>query len=531
MNGAYSKALKWFLIAGFALSMFYRLGYMPLSADEPIRALIALDMEVNGHYLAPEDNGDPYLNKPPLYNWLLVLLFKITGSHSEWMIRLPSILSLFIFMYVVYRVVKRVFENEDLAFISAMALGTSGNILIYSSYLGHIDITYSLITFVQMIAILKFSKHDEDWKGWVISYFLALAGFMMKGLPSIVFQGITLFTVYLYRKKFRKLFHWQHWLSMLMFIVPVGIYLYLFKDQGDAVDLIRKLVLESTSRTVTDKSFLESISHLFAFPFLFLIDVMPWGLLVVLLFIPSVRKKLFASDKARQWMLIFAANIVVYWLSPDYRARYVFMLIPFFIVPLLWAGWEIISTPKIRPSLWVAAIGLTSLTVLISISKHYEDSGGWIPGFLIVLFFTALVSALFYYHKLPPMPAMLVLVLILIRITYSQYSLPMRVHTGVYEKEKNEALRFAAICKDEPTFMYHSNVSQTMNWYFSSARMKMLTTKRSGFVMDAYYFVPSDVLTDRENVVVFDTFVRRYGSKPFELVKFKNYFPPMPKEK
>ncbi|MBO6518174.1 MAG: glycosyltransferase family 39 protein, partial [Bacteroidia bacterium] len=82
------------LVIGVTIALFHGLGMMPLSADEPIRALVAADMAINGNYIAPKLNGEVYLNKPPLYNWMLLGFFKVFNSYSEWVVRLPSILSL-----------------------------------------------------------------------------------------------------------------------------------------------------------------------------------------------------------------------------------------------------------------------------------------------------------------------------------------------------------------------------------------------------------------------------------------------------
>lgn len=99
------KEEKWLYAAAFILffpAMLINLGITPLLADEPTRALVALEMMFSENFITPTINGDYYYNKPPLYNWLLVFLFKLTGSTSEFVVRLPTVISIGIFAGLMY---------------------------------------------------------------------------------------------------------------------------------------------------------------------------------------------------------------------------------------------------------------------------------------------------------------------------------------------------------------------------------------------------------------------------------------------
>ena len=61
-----------FLLLLFALPAFFiNLGLLPLFADEPTRANVALEMILSGNYSVPTIGGEYYYNKPPFYNWIL----------------------------------------------------------------------------------------------------------------------------------------------------------------------------------------------------------------------------------------------------------------------------------------------------------------------------------------------------------------------------------------------------------------------------------------------------------------------------
>ena len=88
-----------FFISAITLLVIFlvNLGLLPLFADEPTRAVVALEMMYSDNYWVPTINGDYYYRKPPFYNWIIASLFGITGSKSEFIFRLPSVIPLFLF--------------------------------------------------------------------------------------------------------------------------------------------------------------------------------------------------------------------------------------------------------------------------------------------------------------------------------------------------------------------------------------------------------------------------------------------------
>jgi len=120
-------------------------------------------------------------------------------------------------------------------------------------------------------------------------------------------------------------------------------------------------------------------------------------------------------------------------------------------------------------------------------------------------------------------------VLLTVRLLNSEVLLPERIASSPYQLEKKQSIEIAKITKGEDLAMYHSNVNLTMSWYLSIYRKEIPHTERYEFDKSSFYLVPQDVLLDAENSTTYYTFVRRYLNKPFALVKFKKYFPEMPK--
>ena len=63
-----------------------------LVADAPIRrATPAREMLATGDFLLPRLYGDPYLNKPPVFFWVIAGLGSLIGEVNVHAARLPSV--------------------------------------------------------------------------------------------------------------------------------------------------------------------------------------------------------------------------------------------------------------------------------------------------------------------------------------------------------------------------------------------------------------------------------------------------------
>ncbi|MBE7462051.1 MAG: glycosyltransferase family 39 protein [Planctomycetes bacterium] len=98
------------LLLGFYCSLSaYRLSDLPLvDPDEPRYAAAGRTMAEGGDWLIPEFNGQPRVNKPPLFYWLVALSARAFGPADEVTARLPSLfmgaLMLFLTVYLGTRI-------------------------------------------------------------------------------------------------------------------------------------------------------------------------------------------------------------------------------------------------------------------------------------------------------------------------------------------------------------------------------------------------------------------------------------------
>lgn len=311
--------------------------------DEARRALVALEMELTGQYIAPTLFGEWYYNKPPAYNWLIVLFFKLFGNYSEFALRFPVVVSILAFGASIYYYVRRALGVEA-AWMVVIATITSGRILFYDSFLGLIDIAFSALVFVNFMLFYTLGAKGPGIRLFATSYALMALAFLMKGLPPVVFQACTLVAWLVYHRRWKWALHYSHFAGVLFFVVPLTLYYvaYLSVNEQELSTLFGTLFSESSKRTVTEHGVGDTLLKLLLFPVENMYHFAPWTVLVAVLFAPGVLPRLWEHPFTRFCILTFGFNIWVYWTSPGVHPRYLFMFLPLFFA-VLWQGLTLVN--------------------------------------------------------------------------------------------------------------------------------------------------------------------------------------------
>lgn len=105
----------------YILSVFINWSVLPLDGEEPRRAIVSIEMLKSGNYISPTVFGWTYLNKPPVYNWVMSFLMFLFGTREEWVVRLPSLIFLLLWAFFSLPIFKKVFSKEHCHFICAFS--------------------------------------------------------------------------------------------------------------------------------------------------------------------------------------------------------------------------------------------------------------------------------------------------------------------------------------------------------------------------------------------------------------------------
>lgn len=413
-------------------AFFINLGDQPMIDDEAIRALVAFEMLEKGDLVTPTIAGEIYLKKPPLYNWLILASFQLFGSYDELVVRIPMILSLFVFTILIFYFFRKEM-NDRLAVLVALMFLTSGRILIYESFYGLIDITYSMVIFTFFMHIYRcFMRGNFLWL-YLSAYLLIAIAFLMKGLPSIAFLGITLLVLFVSNKKFKLLFHWSHFLGMLLFILIVGGYYFLYfsRNSFPALEMLDVVLGESTRRTIVRFGFWETVLHILIYPLEVIYHFLPWGLLALLFIKKGSLRLVIKNPFMRYISLVFVANIVIYWTSPEVFPRYILMLIPllFGVFAFLYLDQQKERSLPLNLIEWIFG-GLITVSILLGIGIFFIDlplspRHIYMTASFLILFFI-LLTYLFWMDKLNRL-IWVVMFLLIFRIGFDLLVIPARL--------------------------------------------------------------------------------------------------------
>lgn len=499
-------------------AFFINLGLLCFIEDESIRSIVAFEMLQSGNFITPTINGDFYYYKPPLYNWFIAFSFWISGIVNEWSARIPTVLFCFLYTYTIYRYCLQ-YLSKSWAIISAFASLTCGRILFWDSFLGLIDIAYSWVTFSALISLLVIKSKEKKFLSF---YLLHAVGYLMKGFPSIVFIILSLFAYQVYQKSFKELWSKWNFIGIASFGLVItsfyGIYA-LFHDPGQT---FAPLLDQATRRTPLHHSLRQTLEHIISYPFENIFHFLPWSFLSILLFRIQVIKKLLRDDFARFNALMFMCNIIVYWVSPGVYPRYILMLVPFYFSFFIYVYvhseqhiWKtilhglLLSLIIVMPCLCVYAFFVEEVKL---ISAY--------PIKLSVLICLYLMSILFLMkHKAYLFPC-LILVLLITRIGFNLFILPIRNWTNGTDQYRSEVIQM--VNKYQPLELYKkSRLDKTSSFYLASSNGKV-NQRRYEFSKKTYYiFDPFNESLTENHWTIVDSFpVREFNRKAY-IIQFE----------
>ncbi|HEY9364663.1 MAG TPA: glycosyltransferase family 39 protein [Chitinophagaceae bacterium] len=435
----------------YIISVMFNLGYTELDGEEPRRALISIEMLHSRNFISPTLFGWEYLNKPPVFNWILVLVMVVFGSAAEWVVRLPSLIFLLIWAFFHYRYMKN-FLPQKVAALSAVFLLTCGEIYFYGLQNGgEIDVFYAFITYMQVIMMILFYERRNWFSLFVFSYLFCAIGFLTKGFPSLLFQVLTLVSLGLYARSFRILFGWQHLAGILMFSLIAGGYLYLYSFYNSSSRLIVNLLQEALKKTPLHEAAGSVLSNVWLYPLRIFESLLPWSLIFILFFTRKFKVQLWQNKILRFSLLFIICNVWVYWFFGMLKPRYSYMFFPFFSVILAHTFYAYKSYSlnekifNLLGFLFVLILGAT--LVLTFLFPHYLFYG-------LMIFFILLVYVIIYFKIKQQRIWFFAAGVILVRLGYAALYMPVMYSYSKSIKYRPVISEVAKVNQNRPIVFY-----------------------------------------------------------------------------
>ena len=522
--------LFWICFFGIAVVYLTHLGVVPIHAmaDECRRALVAMEMCLTGDYITPTLNGEPYLNKPPLYSWIIIASYRLIGNYDEFALRLPVVLSILGHGILIYFIVKR-FCSPVVAAMTALAFMTNGRTLMFDSMLGLLEHTLALLIYASFMLIYIFGEKKKYLLLFTVSYVISALGFLIKGLPSIAHQGIALLVYFIYTRKFKILFSWYHVAGIAAFLLTIAAYyIPYFSHNSLSPDILVSKIFNESSKRYYFNGILGYLKVLLDYPKDFIYHFLPWTLLLLVLVRKNIRNIMRENRFVWFNVLLFITNSPIYWFAALRNPHYLYFLLPLLFTLLFYVYYKSDRTDwqvKVLDSILWIGLGLAVLGAgYLPFNKLVENTSGlWIKSIILT---GAFLGLFFLFRKLVSLRLFLfVIAIIFIRLTFNWFVLPQRI--AGQQVYVDRASRVNEIVQHSPLLImaeYPAGFYDGITYFIEKYRNEILRVSHS-IDYDTYYLV-DDVYVAKYPCEILFQFPFRYADnnlryeKQMYLVKF-----------
>ncbi len=333
-----------FLIGLFSIGLFLFLFYtwaIPLiDPDEPRYASTARDMIINGNWIVPHFNGEPRINKPPLFYWTIALCYKIFGV-NEFSSRLPSASAAIGTTIITYLWGRRS-GGCKYGFWSAMILISSPLFFLISRFC----ITDMLLTFFVCASLylfyIEYTETERRNARRLFLYLLLSMVFLVKGPVGILlFIIITICFLLCMRdfKYIKRLWYLPGFILFISIICAWGIPFWLTLGTKQIFSLLSQ---ETSGRFVSGYAHPETFYYYLP---VFVIGFFPWSLFMfVVIFHFFRKKKTFSKETKKQIYFLCAWCIITIIFFSCSRSKLMTYILPMspsvaLLMPLI-SKWE-----------------------------------------------------------------------------------------------------------------------------------------------------------------------------------------------
>jgi 4-amino-4-deoxy-L-arabinose transferase-like glycosyltransferase len=493
VNKISTTQLVTIILALFLPAHLINLDVAAFNGDEAIRSLVALEMKLSGNYIATTMHGTPYINKPPLFNWILLLSFQLFGYVGEFPARVVTVFFLVVYGMTIYFFVKKEFDRESALLISLMTV-LCGRFLIYDSMLGLIDTTFSVVMYTLFMSLYYFGSR-EKWNWFFLSsYGLMTIGFLLKGMPAIVFQGLSLLAAIWFFGQFKRLLSWHHILSGLLALFILVLYFSMYAKYHSLDILLPNLWQESVKRTGIIFGWWKTIIQLFKFPFDFIYHFLPFSILALVF----LNKKFIQSLKANRFawfnFILFMINIPVYWSSVQVYARYLLMFVPLFTCFSYYLMKKEQEDNSWRYKSFYTLLGILMvlLPIAFSIMPFIPEVNFLDNIWLLSLGFGLLliVPALFYFYDKKRYMYWIIITLLISRIAFNFIILPSRHHQNITSTARQNILKLVDKYQNRRWYVYGNEyIREPASFYITQKLGYIVHRTEDPCIPNALYIV------------------------------------------
>jgi 4-amino-4-deoxy-L-arabinose transferase-like glycosyltransferase len=271
------------LLAGFCTFLFfYGIAQFGLiGADEPRYAQVAREMLERGDWVTPTLGGRPWLEKPPLYYWQAMLVYRVLGV-SDAAARIPSCIDATLMVIGVYLFFRkfRPGVEVDASLIAASCAGIIG-------YARAASMDMALTATFAMAMLAWWSWRQSAKRIYLAGFYVCMAlGMLAKG-PVAPFLAATVIGVYSLAVRERNLIARTLWAPGVLLFLAVGLPWYIAVEVRNP-QFFREFILEHNLARFSTNLYHHPEPVWYYIPVI-LLALVPWIVFVIAAFVESTR--------------------------------------------------------------------------------------------------------------------------------------------------------------------------------------------------------------------------------------------------
>lgn len=310
--------------------LFFGLGFYPLiDVDETRYAVMARDLLNSFDWNSLMLNYSPFLEKPPLYFWIVAASIRFFNEFNAWAVRFPIALLSAGLIFFTYYMGKRIISRK-FGMISALVLLTS----IFFLILSHIAIIDMVLTvFVTCAIYCGFLTHfceekNKKYYWWYFYLFMSL-GFLSKGILALAIPVCIMFIYNWITKSLKDIFKPINLIPgiiiFMLMVMPWHVIMY----QQYGYQFIKEYFLIHHFGRFIGSAYIGRERPLLYFVPVFLLGFLPWTFVFIAFLVDrfqalaskfksaqgNVKEKLItlleANTNEQKLLLFFTVNFVV----------------------------------------------------------------------------------------------------------------------------------------------------------------------------------------------------------------------------
>lgn len=380
------KGERWGTIALVLLTAAIYVGSAGLPAllddADSFYAEVARAMNARHDWITPYANTIRYLEKPPLFFWLIAISYKLFGAANAFTARLPTALSVTALVFVTSRIGKLLFGMRA-GLIGGLALATSIGMFLFTRIILP-DALFTLLLSLILYSFLKWERAEEkstQTKWVLLMYAFAGLAVLAKGLIGLAFPAGTLFFTLVLTGRLRDVWRLVSIPGILLMLAIAAPWHVLIGMRNPGFFWFY-FVNEHLLRFLGKRYPMDyGTVPLVPFWILHIVWLFPWSFYLATLFVPGEFKRAMAdSGRAIVLPVVWALTILLFF---SFSSRLEYYTMPALPALALLAGaqcarfWE---QGKRWPSVALGFIGLLVGVALIGIAAVVSSKTpeGWL---------------------------------------------------------------------------------------------------------------------------------------------------------